>query len=81
MTNTQDDGRGELLAAFTSLATFTDGLLDVMEKMLLMLASDARPTPDELAKWQQGLDGWRQSSAGLRQRIAAMAHVPPERPQ
>ena len=52
-----------------------------MEKLLLLLGTDTRPTPEELARWQQGLDGWRESSAQLRQRIAAMAHVPPERVQ
>lgn len=72
--------RDELLVAVTALAQFTDGLLDVMEK-LEMLGTDARPTPEELARWRRSLDGWRESSVALRQRIGAIAHVPPDRMQ
>jgi len=81
LTQIPTNGRGELLAALTSLAAFTDGLLGVTEKLLTMLGSDTRPTPEELARWQQGLDGWRRNSVELRQRIATLTYVPPDQMQ
>ena len=75
----QEIGRGDLLAALNDMATFSEGLLDVTETLISMLGSDTRPTPEDLARWRQGLDGWRLNCVELRQRIAGLAHVPPDR--
>jgi hypothetical protein len=72
--------RAELIAALHQSATFGEGMLDLNERLLDALASEAnRPTTEDLAYLRAGLERWRAQMATLRQRLVGLTIEPPDR--
>ena len=77
-----DTERAELIAALHQSVTFGEGMLELNERLLDALTSDAnRPDADEIEYLRSGLRRWQEQMTKLRQRLASLTIEPPDRPQ
>ena len=71
----------ELVKALSESVTFSEGLLDLAEGLLLRLENGERPSPEQRMHLRTGMVRWRAGVEGLRQRLAGFGLQPPTRPQ
>ena len=81
MTDTQDDGRGELIAALHQVTTFAEGLLNLTEKLQLALASGVPMSDEDGARLRAGIENWRAQMEVFKTRLNSLTISPPERAQ
>ena len=81
MTDKQDDGRGELIAALHQVTGFAEGLLNLTEKLQLALESGVPMSDEDGARLRAGISNWRAQMDTFKQRLASLTIQPPDRVQ
>jgi len=77
-----DTERAELIAALHQSAAFGEGMLELNERLLDALTSNAdRADGEEIEYLRAALGRWQEQMTTLRQRLASMTIEPPNRPQ
>jgi hypothetical protein len=71
----------ELVKALSESVTFSEGLLDLAEGLLLRPETGGRPSPAQRMHLRTGMVRWRAGVEGLRQRLAGFGLQQPTRPQ
>jgi hypothetical protein len=81
MTDKQDDGRGELIAALHQVTTFAEGLLNLTEKLQLALESGVPMSDEDGARLRAGIANWRAQMEVFKTRLNSLTISPPSRLQ
>ena len=81
MTDTQDDGRVDLIAALHQVTTFAEGLLALLEKLAEADQRGVSTTEADGARLRAGIENWRAQLDTFKVRLASLLVVPPDRAQ
>jgi len=75
------DERGELIAALHHTAAMVEGLLTLLERLLLSLETQAPPSSEKIDEVRRHAAVWRTQLDRMRQRLASVTIESPARPQ